>query len=100
MLSMEESVRLSQTVVDAFTNAIHLIEETLEALRLASPIHDTNEKAKTREMLKQREDQILERYLIQFLNPFRFQNLTNIYWLEANQVDLIRQVPLFNTRFR
>lgn len=59
--NMEEGVRLSENVVDAFTKAISLIEETMEAIRLASSNHDVKEATKTREILQQKEERILQR---------------------------------------
>lgn len=59
---MEEGVRLSENVVDAFTKAISLIEETMEAIRLASSNHDVKEATKTREILQQKEERILQRF--------------------------------------
>jgi len=59
--TMEESSRLSKDVVDAFSNAIQLIEETLEALHTASSTSDAKDAAKVRETLLSKEQQLLDR---------------------------------------
>ena len=82
---MEESSRLSKDVVDAFSNAIQLIEETLEALHTASSTSDAKDAAKVRETLLSKEQQLLDRFY-QLISIQFNSNLIQSNLIQSNSI--------------